>query len=84
MPHYQLLNEKLLQVSLNREQLYAKKGAMVADTGTVNFTRSFLTGNGIQELAMRGVTHEQFELMLAQGEGEVYYAYDGYYIRIIS
>lgn len=83
MSNYTLINEKLLQVNLDEDQVYAKKGAMIAYTGTINFTRSFLTGGGIQELAMRSVTNEEFQLMRAQGQGQVYYAYNGNYITII-
>ena len=84
MPNYTLINEKLLEVKLAGEQVYSKKGTMVAYKGSVDFSRSFLAGGGVQDLAMRSVTGESFLLMSAQGTGEVYYAHYGLYVTIVS
>jgi uncharacterized protein (AIM24 family) len=83
MPSYKLINEKLLEVTLANEEVYSKRGAMIAYTGQVNFARSFLTGRGIQEVAMRTATSEGWELMLARGTGAVCYAHRGAHVTII-
>ena len=83
MPTYSSINENLLEVKLAGEQVYSKKGAAIAYKGAVTFTRSFLGGRGIQDLAMRSVTNEGFQLMEAKGTGEVYYAHHGLYVTII-
>ena len=83
MPVYQQINEKMLEVQLNNEELYAKKGARISYQGQVAFSRSFLAGQGVQSLAMRAVTNEGYALMAGQGTGKVYYAYDGLFVTII-
>lgn len=85
MPSYVQINEKLLEVTLNNnEDVYAKRGSMIAYQGQVNFTRSFLAGGGVQDFAMRAVTNEGYALMLAKGNGKVYYGYDGLFVSIIQ
>ena len=83
MPAYQQVNEKMIEVKLNNESIYAKKGAMISYQGEVAFSRSFLGGQGVQSLAMRAVTNEGYSLMAARGSGSVYYAYDGLFVTII-
>lgn len=83
MPAYQQINEKMIEVQLENEELFAKKGAMISYQGEVHFSRSFLGGQGVQDLAMRTVTGEGNALMLAKGRGKVYYAYDGLFVTII-
>ncbi|MES2018263.1 MAG: AIM24 family protein [Pseudomonadota bacterium] len=83
MPVYEQINEKMIAVQLNNEELFAKKGAMISYQGEVAFSRSFLGGQNVQDLAMRTVTSEGNALMLAKGSGKVYYAYDGLFVTII-
>lgn len=83
MPVYQQINEKMIEVQLDNEELFAKKGAMISYQGEVAFSRSFLGGQNVQDLAMRTVTSEGNALMLAKGRGKVYYAYDGLFVTII-
>lgn len=83
MPVYQQINEKMLQVKLSNEEVFARKGAMVSYQGDVQFSRSFLAGQGVQSLAMRAVTSEGYALMLAKGSGSVYYAQGGLFVTII-
>jgi uncharacterized protein (AIM24 family) len=84
VPEYNLINEQLLEIKLANEQVYSKKGAMIAYKGRINFARSFLAGGSVQDLAMRAVTSESFQLMSATGTGEVYYAHYGQYVTIIQ
>lgn len=84
MPTYQQINEKLLAVSLNGDKVYAKKGAMISYQGNVVFSRTFLAGGGVQDFAMRAITHEGYALMLAEGTGIVYYGHNGLFVSIIQ
>ena len=84
MPSYNQINEKLVEITLNDEQVFAKRGAMISYQGKVNFARSFLGGGGVQDLAMRTVTSEGYALMVAKGTGKVYYGYNGLFVSIIS
>jgi uncharacterized protein (AIM24 family) len=83
MPQYELVNSKLLKIVLRSEEVYAQKGSMIAYTGQVNFARSYLTGGGIQNIAMRAVTNEGWQMMTAQGSGEVFYAQSGQMVTIV-
>ena len=83
MPSYTQINEKLVEVTLNNEEVFAKRGAMISYQGKVNFARSFLGGGDVQDLAMRAVTNESYALMVARGTGKVYYGYNGLFASII-
>ncbi len=84
MPVYQQVNEKMVEIQLNNnEEVFAKKGAMIGYQGEVAFSRSFLGGQGVQSMAMRAVTNEGYQLMMAKGNGKVYYAHDGLFVTII-
>jgi uncharacterized protein (AIM24 family) len=83
MPSYTQINEKLVEVTLNNEEVFAKRGAMISYQGKVNFARSFLGGGDVQDLAMRAVTNESYTLMVARGTGKVYYGYNGLFASII-
>lgn len=83
MPVYTQINEKMIEVSLGNETVYAMKGAMISYQGDVEFSRAFLAGEGVQGLAMRAATNEGHSLMKATGRGKVYYAHNGYFVTII-
>lgn len=84
MPSYLQINEKLVEVTLTNEEVFAKRGSMISYQGTVNFSRSFLGGGGVQDLAMRAATSEGYSLMAARGTGKIYYGYDGLFVSIIQ
>jgi uncharacterized protein (AIM24 family) len=84
MPIYTQINEKLVEITLNDEHVFARKGAMISYQGQVNFSRSFLAGGGVQDLAMRAVTSEGYALMKAKGSGKVYYGHNGLFVTIVS
>ncbi|BCM92277.1 hypothetical protein IAD21_04156 [Abditibacteriota bacterium] len=84
MPKYQLINEKLLEVELGNEEVFAKKGAMIATTGEIRFSPAALGNDGMQGAAMRAVTSEGMGLMRATGRGTVLYARRGLHIHIVQ
>ena len=83
MPSYIQLNEKLIEVTLSNEEIFAKKGSMISYQGNVNFARSFLGGGNVSDLAMRTATNEGNALMSARGTGKVYYGYNGLFVSLI-
>ncbi|MGV8122662.1 MAG: AIM24 family protein [Candidatus Xenobiia bacterium LiM19] len=84
MPSYSLANEKLLQVVVQNDEVYSKRGAMIAYKGDFSFARTHLIGGTIQQAAMRAVTNEGLQLMSATGTGEIYYAHLGQFVTIIT
>lgn len=84
MPVYELINEKMLLVKLRNEELLARRGAMIAYNGAIEFAPNMLGNEGVQGGAMRAVTGERMPLMRATGNGDVFYAERGLHITIIS
>ena len=83
MPRYSLINEKMLSVEIQNEEVFAKRGSMIAYTGNVDFAPSSSGSEGMQGMAMRSVTGERMTMMSARGSGEVLYAYYGKHITIV-
>ncbi len=83
MPNYSLINEKLLQVEMANEEVFAKRGAMIAYTGEIAFSPAFLGDQSAQNALMRTVTNESMGLMKARGRGQVLYARRGLHVQII-
>ena len=83
MPEYSLINSKMLSVRLRNEEVFAKRGAMIAYTGFVDFAPSSSGSEGMRGAAMRSVTGERMTLMSARGTGEVLYAYYGMHVTMI-
>ena len=84
MPTYQMLNEKLLEVTLQNEECYAKSGAMIATTGEVRFAPATLGSENLNSGMERLVTGEQMRLMRAQGSGTVLYARRGLHVHLVK
>ncbi|HXG66544.1 MAG TPA: AIM24 family protein [Blastocatellia bacterium] len=84
MPQYSLINDKMLTVQLANEEVFAKKGSMIAYKGNVTFAPSTLGSEGMGGAAMRGVTGEGLQLMSVRGSGEVLYARHGMHITLIQ
>lgn len=83
MPEYSLINPKMLSVRIQNEEVFAKRGAMIAYKGHVDFAPSSSGSEGIGGMAMRSVTGERMSLMTARGAGEVLYAFYGRHVTII-
>jgi uncharacterized protein (AIM24 family) len=65
-------------------EVLARRGAMLAYTGTVGFAPSYTGQGGIGGMAGRMVRGEQVPLMAAQGSGTVYYGFRGMYVTIVE
>ncbi len=71
---FSLQNKKLLRVNLQAcgGQVLAKAGSMVAYQGRISFTR--LSSGGLDKWLKKKISGEQFTLMQAQGEGNLFLA----------
>ncbi|MBI4749232.1 MAG: AIM24 family protein [Acidobacteria bacterium] len=83
MPTFEMINSKLLCVRLNNEEVFTKRGAMIAYKGNVTFAKSS-GGAGFGQAAMRVVTNENLQLMVSRGSGEVFYAYLGKHVTLLK
>lgn len=83
MPTYSKINSKLIQVNIANEEILARRGAMIAYTGRVNFAKSFLGAGGLMQGVARQVTGEGMPLMSATGSGEVLFGHMGQHVMII-
>jgi uncharacterized protein (AIM24 family) len=81
---FELINPKMLAVDLSREEVLSAKGAMIACSGDVRFSPASTANEGMQSLAMRGVTGEAWSLMRASGSGQVLYARRGEHITLVA
>jgi uncharacterized protein (AIM24 family) len=75
--------DRLLEVSLQNEKVYAIAGSMVAYTGTIKFEKSLLGGEGFLGALKRKATNEGMQIMQASGTGNVFFAQDAAEIAII-
>lgn len=74
MPQFALANERLLEVTLQNEQIMARAGAMVAYEGNIKFEKAILGGEGFLSSMVRRVAGEGMALMQTSGQGVVYFA----------
>lgn len=85
MTQFTLTNELMMAATLTaNETIYSKTGSMLACQDNVRFTRSFLTGGGMQQLVARQVTNETFAMISAQGTGTVYYGHKSQFVTLVQ
>lgn len=79
------INSKMVSVDLNHgEQLFARRGAMLAYTGQISFTPAHTGGAGLGGFVGRMVAGEAVPLMTAQGQGNVLFGHGGFQTKIIQ
>ena len=84
MSQFEKTNEAMLAVTLNKEKILSKTGAMVAYEGNVNFSKAILGGEGLFGALKRKLANERESLMTTEGSGTVYYASDAKDITCIN
>lgn len=85
MPAYEKINSKMLSATVSPgEQIYARRGAMLAYTGGVRFSPTMTAGAGMGGFVGRMVAGEQVPLMLCEGQGNVLYGHGGMHITIVN
>lgn len=80
---FELENDYLLELNLNNQTIFLKKGAMVAYDGQVKFEREGILSKGIGNLLKKAVSGEGTSMMKATGKGRVYAADHAKRIRVL-
>lgn len=84
MTRFRTQTERLLEVELAGEKVYAIAGAMVAYTGAIKFEKSLLGGEGLFGALKRKASNEGMQLMQASGTGTVFFAQDAAEITVLA
>lgn len=78
-------NAKVVEVKLSGgENVYARRGSMLAVTGNITFTPSTTAGQGMGGFVGRVVAGEQVPLMVAEGSGTILYGHAGLQVRLVQ
>ena len=80
---FELESERMLEVNLDG-RVWTKKGAMVAYTGAIKFTREGILEHGLGKLFKKALTGEGTQLTKAEGVGQLYLADAGKKITLIE
>ena len=75
---------RIMEINLNDNLAWIKKGAMIAYTGDIKFTMEDLFEHGIKTVMKRFVTGESGNLVKAKGTGKLYIADEGKKISILN
>lgn len=79
------INGKMVQASISHgEQVFARRGAMLAYTGEVAFVPSSTGGASVGGFVGRMVGGESVPLMVCQGQGNVLYGHGGLQTKIVQ
>ena len=85
MPQYTKINSKMIEATVNHgEQIYARRGSMLAYKGDVYFEPTITAGAGMGGFVGRMVAGEQVPLMMCQGQGTVLYGHAGLQTTIVE
>ncbi|MEJ3654694.1 AIM24 family protein [Actinomycetes bacterium KLBMP 9759] len=85
MGTFEQVNAKVVAAPVGQgREILARRGAMLAYTGAVNFSPVHTGQGGIGGMAGRMMAGEQVQMMAAHGTGKVYYGYRGLYVTIID
>ncbi len=84
MPGYQSINSKMLQVPIGPgQEVYSKRGAMLAYTGPVSFAPTATAGQGIGGTLGRAAG-ERSAMMHVTGQGSVMFGHRGLEVTVID
>ncbi|MBO2449975.1 AIM24 family protein [Actinomadura barringtoniae] len=84
MPGYTSINSKMLQVPIGPgQEVYSRRGAMLAYTGHVNFAPTATAGQGIGRTLGRAVAGERTEMMHVTGQGSVMFGKGGLHVEVV-
>ena len=71
---FELENKYLLELNLNSQSVFIKRGAMVAYDGEIKYKREGLFNKGVGNLLKKAVSGEGTSSMEASGTGRIYVA----------
>ena len=83
MTHFRINTDRLLEVSLQNEKVFAIAGSMVAYSGTIKFEKSLLGGEGLFGAIKRKATNEGMQIMQTSGSGTVWFAQNAAEVSVI-
>src|SRR5947199_8931075 len=82
---FEQVNGKVVSVPVAPgHEVLARRGAMLAYTGQVGFAPVRAASGGLGGMAGRMMAGEQVAMMVAQGQGTVYYGFRGLHLTIIE
>ncbi|WP_433338307.1 AIM24 family protein [Spirillospora sp. CA-294931] len=85
MPGYEAINSKMLQVPIGPgQEVYSKRGAMLAYTGNVAFAPTATAGQGIGGALGRAMAGEHSAMMHVTGHGSVMFGHAGLEVQVID
>ncbi|MFC9976422.1 AIM24 family protein [Spirillospora sp. NPDC127200] len=84
MPGYQSINSKMLQVPVAPgQEVYSKRGAMLAYTGRVSFAPTATAGQGVGGALGRAVAGERTAMMHVTGHGTAMFGHAGLEVEVV-
>ncbi|KAB2348872.1 AIM24 family protein [Actinomadura rudentiformis] len=85
MPGYTSINSKMLQVAVGPgQEVYSKRGAMLAYTGRVNFAPTATAGQGLGQTLGRAMAGERTVMMHVTGQGSAMFGHGGLHVQVID
>jgi uncharacterized protein (AIM24 family) len=81
--YFELETKHLLEINLNNQAVWTKRGSMVSYVGNINFERQGMLSGGIGNLLKKAISGEGAKLMKAEGTGKLYVADSGKKVRIL-
>lgn len=85
MPGYSPINKKMLQVPVGPgQEVYSKRGAMLAYVGAVGFAPTATAGQGIGGTLGRHMAGEHSAMMHVTGQGSVMFGEAGLDVKVVD
>ncbi|GAA4067622.1 MULTISPECIES: AIM24 family protein [Actinomadura] len=85
MPGYQSITSKMVRVPIGPgQEVYSRRGAMLAYTGRVRFAPSTTAGQGIAGTLGRAVAGERTEMMHVTGQGSAMFGHAGLEVTVVE
>ncbi|REF01104.1 AIM24 family protein [Thermomonospora umbrina] len=85
MPAFSPINHKMIQAPVGPgQELYSKRGAMLAYVGRVRFEPTATAGAGIGGMIGRAVAGESAPLMHVTGQGSAMFGHGGLHVNVVE
>lgn len=81
---FELEGDRVLEVHLNGNYVWTKKGSMIAYRGDMKFTREGMMEHGIGKMFKKALTGEGTALTKVEGRGVLYLAESGKKVTILN
>ncbi|MBC6463044.1 AIM24 family protein [Actinomadura sp. HBU206391] len=85
MPGYTSINAKMVQVPVGHgQEVYSRRGSMLAYVGNVNFAPTATVGQGIGGAIGRRMAGESAPMMHVTGQGTAMFGHNGLHVQVIE